>query len=107
VAGARAAWSPDFQAQPLSAEVVGTVSAQAARGAGLFHDRGCEYCHEIGGQGGRRGPDLTEEGARLTQQELVLRLLNGGDSMPPFAGTLSPEDLDALVVFLATRRSGR
>ncbi len=104
VAGSRAAWSPDFSAKPLPPDVVGSVTPVAARGATLFHERGCQYCHEIGGRGGRRGPDLSDVGARRTREELVLRIMNGGVNMPPFAATLSPEDLDALVSFLATRR---
>ena len=104
LAGARAAWSPDFSARPLPAAIVGPVSPVAARGAALFHARGCQYCHAIAGSGGHRGPDLTEVGARRSREELVLRIMNGGDNMPAFAASLSPEDLDALVAFLRSRR---
>jgi ubiquinol-cytochrome c reductase cytochrome b subunit len=104
IAGARATWSPDFSARPLTAAVVGQVPPAAARGATLFHERGCEFCHAISGSGGHRGPDLTRIGAQRSPGELMLRIMNGGRNMPGFAASLSPEDADALVRFLETRR---
>lgn len=104
VAGERAAWSPAFDAPPLPPAVVRAQSEQEARGALLYHERGCQNCHAIAGYGGRRGPDLTYVGQRLTQEQMTIRILNGGRNMPPFAHVLQPEELDALVVFLQSRR---
>ncbi len=104
-AGERAAWSPDFTAKPLTAAVVGAAQdAVVSRGAVLFHDRGCEYCHAISGSGGKRGPDLTRVGLRLTDDQMVLRILNGAPNMPAFAASLSPAEVTALVRFLHSRR---
>ncbi len=103
-AGVRADWSPDFGAKPLAAAVAGAPDPVLERGAKLFHERGCEYCHAIAGEGGRRGPDLTTVGLRLTDDELVLRILNGANNMPAFATSLSPQEVTALVRFLHTRR---
>jgi mono/diheme cytochrome c family protein len=36
---------------------------------------------------------------------MVIRISNGGHNMPAFAGTLKPEELDALVAFLKTRKA--
>jgi mono/diheme cytochrome c family protein len=36
---------------------------------------------------------------------MVIRISNGGRNMPAFAGTLKPEELDALVAFLKTRKA--
>jgi ubiquinol-cytochrome c reductase cytochrome b subunit len=102
--GRRAPWSPDFTAQALSAQTVGQVSSQAANGAMLFHQKGCEYCHAINGQGGNRGPDLTTVGSRLSADEMTIRILNGGNNMPAFGGTLTPQQVDALVAFLQSRK---
>jgi putative heme-binding domain-containing protein len=33
------------------------------RGQSLFHAKGCDQCHRVGGVGGRLGPDLTNIGA--------------------------------------------
>ncbi len=102
-AGQVAPWSPDFEARPVVAAAGGAPDA-AAQGARLFHDRGCEYCHQVDGQGGRRGPDLSQVGLRMSDDQLVLRILNGAENMPAFASTLSPADVSALVAYLHARR---
>ena len=105
ILGYQSPWSPDFDPPPLPREVVGTVSAPAAHGARLFHQKGCENCHTIGGFGGARGPELTHVADRLTRREMVLRILNGGHNMPAFASILDPDQVDALVAFLETRKA--
>ncbi|MEZ5391570.1 MAG: cytochrome c [Bryobacterales bacterium] len=102
-AGKRSDWSPDFNAKPLDAAVVGARSGPISEGATLFHDKACLNCHNIAGQGGRRGPDLTYVGDRLTKEEMILRIMNGGHNMPAFASTLGPEDLEKIVAFLQSR----
>ena len=104
IEGERAPWSPQFEAAPLGASVVHAADTQVAQGGQLFHDRGCEYCHAIDGQGGKRGPDLTTVADRLDDQQITLRILNGGYNMPSFASSLKPDDLKALVAFLNTRK---
>jgi ubiquinol-cytochrome c reductase cytochrome b subunit len=104
LAGERADWSPDFTAKPLPATVVGQVSPEAAVGAKLFHETGCEFCHAIAGYGGKRGPDLTQVGGRMTQDQLVARITNGSPSMPAYARSLTPAQVRALAAFLMTRR---
>jgi ubiquinol-cytochrome c reductase cytochrome b subunit len=103
VQGERSAWSPDFGAQPLSAAMVQPANMQISNGAELFHLKGCEYCHAVGGSGGHRGPDLTAVGDRLTREQITLRILNGAYNMPSFASSLKPEELSAIVAFLSSR----
>jgi len=104
VAGQRAPWSPDFNAEPLAAATVRDSSAPVIAGAKLFHDKGCEFCHAISGQGGKRGPDLTLVATRMSPLEMVGRITNGGPNMPAYVSSLSQDELNAIVAFLATRK---
>ena len=103
VEGQRSPWSPDFSAKPLPASIVGASSGAVYEGAQLFHSKGCEYCHEISGYGGHRGPSLTFINDRLSSDQIKIRIVNGGTNMPAFGGILSASDLQNLVAFLDSR----
>jgi ubiquinol-cytochrome c reductase cytochrome b subunit len=49
-------------------------------------------------------PNLTKVGNRLTEDELKIRIVNGGGNMPAFGPSLSAKELNALVAFLETRK---
>jgi ubiquinol-cytochrome c reductase cytochrome b subunit len=104
VAGEQASWSPNFHAQTLSQQVVNSNDAAVQRGARLFNEKGCQYCHAIAGSGGERGPNLSTVGARLSSEQLTIRILNGGNNMPAYGSILKPDELDALVAFLRSRK---
>lgn len=103
IAGQRAHWSPDFSAQPLPVAAIGSASGPVHDGAGVFHAKGCLYCHRIDEYGGHRGPDLSAIADRLTTNQITLRVMNGGYNMPAFAGNMSPAELRNLLAFLASR----
>jgi ubiquinol-cytochrome c reductase cytochrome b subunit len=105
VIGQQSPWSPDFTAQPLPESVIGASSGPIYEGAQLFHKKGCEYCHNIGGYGGHRGPNLTYIGDVLTRQEMTIRILNGGPLMPAFASNITPEELTLILDFLQSRKA--
>jgi len=104
IAGNRADWSPDFKAKALTPEVVGATSGPIARGGEIFSQRGCIFCHVISGHGGRRGPELSAVGNRLTSQQLTIRILNGGYNMPSYGSILKAGEVQDLVEFLQSRR---
>jgi ubiquinol-cytochrome c reductase cytochrome b subunit len=107
ILGAYAPWSPKFEEQRLSADIVGVSEGPVAEGAKLFHDKGCLACHMIAGHGGKRGPNLTFIGDLLTRDDLTIRISNGGTNMPAFAGTLGPDELERLVDFLSSRKMAK
>lgn len=101
--GYKKPWSPDFGVKELPASVVGTDKGPLAEGAKLMHIKGCLYCHDIGGYGGHRGPELTEIGKLLTRDDIIIRINNGGHNMPAFASSMSSVELNLIVGFLLTR----
>ncbi len=104
IAGAKAPWSPYFEAKPLPSSMIRSTSPLVIEGARTMHQRACLNCHRVEGQGGQRGPDLTFVGDRLTENDIILRILNGGGNMPAYGTILRPAEVDALVAFLKTRQ---
>jgi ubiquinol-cytochrome c reductase cytochrome b subunit len=103
--GSAAKCSPDIQARenaPIPADLLQRAGSQNAGGAQLFQDKGCRTCHSLSGTGGERGPDLTHVAGRLTREQLITRILNGGNNMPAFGGNISDSELQQLVGFLQT-----
>lgn len=101
--GKIAPWSPRFDSPPLPNSLPATASSAAQHGQVLFHDKGCEYCHTIDGLGGLRGPNLSDVGNRLTEQDMIVRILNGGRNMPAYGSILHPDQVTDLVEYLKTR----
>jgi len=106
VIGYKAPWSPVFDAKPLPLTSVRGNQADSViqKGTHLFYIKGCEYCHQINGYGGFKGPNLTEVGNRLDLSLIKIRIVNGGPDMPSFGGALSKDEVDALAIFLAAQK---
>ena len=93
-------WTPKFEAKPVPKAAIGEMTKPESEGMKIFNDRGCLFCHMIAGHGGKRGPDLTDVGERLTHDQLTVRIVNGGVNMPAYAGNISAKDLKELTTFL-------
>jgi ubiquinol-cytochrome c reductase cytochrome b subunit len=106
ITGMKAPWSPDFNAKPLPLSPIKDTHPESTiiPGVELFYDKGCEYCHKINDYGGAAGSDLTIVGNRLSAQELTIRIVNGSTNMPAFGGILSKDELNKIVVFLASQK---
>jgi len=79
------------------------------RTAALILGRYCATCHMIDGAGASSAPDLSTVGARhdaawlrmwITDPESV----DAFSSMPPFGQTLTKDQMDAIVGYLASRK---
>ncbi len=99
-AGDLAPWSPVSNPGPLPAAYTTGLSPSATHGVVVYQRQGCSSCHAIGGVGGNRGPDLTHVGSRLSRNQLIGRILAGGNGMPAYATNISSPDLSDLVDFL-------
>ncbi len=106
IVGFQAPWAPvAAEGASLPAAVTAGLDPAQQRGERLFITKGCFSCHAIAGSGGRRGPDLTEVGGRLSDSQIISRILNGGGTMPAYASVLSGDETAALTAFLESRVS--
>ena len=92
------AWSGD----PVPDRYINGTTAVERQGALVFQVKQCRNCHSIGNTGGQRGPDLDSVAVRLTRDQLIRQVIQGGGNMPAYGNNLSPAETTALVAFLET-----
>ena len=105
--GVSSPWSPVMEAWSSLATPVAYVKHRSPlelQGALVLQAKQCRNCHALGGQGGLRGPALDGVATRLTRDQLIRQVLQGGGNMPAYGTNLSPEEVTALVAFLSTLR---
>jgi ubiquinol-cytochrome c reductase cytochrome b subunit len=98
-------WSPHMNAwsgDPVPDRYIYDSSALARQGALVFQVKQCRNCHSLGESGGQRGPTLDSVAVRLTQDQLIRQVIQGGGNMPAYGKNLSPAETTALVAFLET-----
>jgi ubiquinol-cytochrome c reductase cytochrome b subunit len=98
-------WSPVMNAwsgDTIPPKLVHSVSPTERQGAVIFQAKQCRNCHAIGGEGGQRGPALDDVATRLTEDQLIRQVIQGGGNMPAYGKNLSPSEVTALVRFLDT-----
>ena len=94
------AWS----GAPTPVEYVKERSPLQLQGALVLQAKQCRNCHSLGGSGGMRGPALDGVATRLTGDQLVRQVLQGGGNMPAYGNNLKPAEVTALVAFMQTLR---
>jgi ubiquinol-cytochrome c reductase cytochrome b subunit len=100
-----APWSPHMNAwsgDPLPEHLLRGTTALQRQGALVFQAKQCRNCHALGDRGGERGPRLDTVAVRLTQDQLIRQVIQGGGNMPAYGKNLSPPETTALVAFLET-----
>jgi ubiquinol-cytochrome c reductase cytochrome b subunit len=98
-------WSPHMNAwsgDPVPDGFLRGTTALQRRGALVFQGKQCRNCHSLGEAGGQRGPALDSVAVRLTQDQLIRQVIQGGGNMPAYGKNLSPAETTALVAFLET-----
>src|SRR4029453_620259 len=104
-----APWSPHMNAwsgDPVPERLLRGTTALERQGALVFQAKQCRNCHALGDRGGERGPSLDGVAVRLTQDQLIRQVIQGGGNMPAYGRNLSPPETTALVAFLQTLRPG-
>jgi ubiquinol-cytochrome c reductase cytochrome b subunit len=100
-------WSPIMEAWSGAAtpvEYLQDRSPLERQGALVLQNKQCRNCHALGGVGGMRGPALDAIAARMTEDQMIRQVLQGGGNMPAYGNALSPAETRALVSFLMTLR---
>jgi ubiquinol-cytochrome c reductase cytochrome b subunit len=98
-------WSPHMNAwssDPVPDRYIHDSTALERQGALVFQVKQCRNCHSLGQSGGQRGPTLDSVAVRLTQDQLIRQVIQGGGNMPAYGNNLSPAETTALVAFLET-----
>jgi len=98
-------WSPIMDAwssDTVPTKFLNNLSPVERQGALVFQAKQCRNCHALGGVGGERGPALDSVATKLTEDQLIRQVLQGGGNMPAYGKNLSPPEVTALVKFLGT-----
>ena len=96
-------WSPVMDAwsgDPIPSQFLQNRTALERQGAAVFQVKQCHNCHSLANEGGKRGPALDSVALRLTQDQLIRQVIQGGGNMPAYGKNLSPAETTALVAFL-------
>jgi ubiquinol-cytochrome c reductase cytochrome b subunit len=97
------AWSGD----PVPDRFIHGTTALERQGALVFQVKQCRNCHALDNTGGQRGPALDSVAVRLTQDQLIRQVIQGGGNMPAYGNNLSPAETTALVAFLESLHPAR
>ena len=103
--GTTTPWSPQMSAwsgDPIPERYLKGCTPLELQGAVVLQNKQCRDCHALGGVGGQRGPALDEVATRLTEDQMIRQVLQGGGNMPAYGKQLSPAETTALVRFLET-----
>jgi ubiquinol-cytochrome c reductase cytochrome b subunit len=100
-------WSPIMNAWSADAIPVKYLRDRTPlerQGAMVLQDKQCRNCHSLNGEGGQRGPALDAIASRMTEDQIIRQVLQGGGNMPAYGNALNPSETKALVSFLMTLR---
>ena len=103
--GTQTPWSPVMNAwseDTVPVKYLQNLTPVQRQGAVIFQGMQCRNCHSLDNVGGQRGPELDTVAMRLTEDQLIRQVVQGGGNMPAYGKNLSPPQVMALVHFLET-----
>jgi len=89
--------------------ITGKAEFDSLPQAQLMVDAGCVTCHNFGAAGANGpGPSLADGPPSMGDDvdAITQQITNGGGGMPPFEGTLTPEEIDSMAQWLAGLSTG-
>jgi ubiquinol-cytochrome c reductase cytochrome b subunit len=98
-------WSPIMEAwtsEPIPTAYLRNRTPLERQGALVLQDKQCRNCHSLAGAGGQRGPALDAIASRMTEDQIIRQVLQGGGNMPAYGNALNPAETEALIRFLMT-----
>jgi mono/diheme cytochrome c family protein len=89
----------------LHAFAASKTEADEKAGAALFVDKGCTFCHGVGGIGTSKAPSLVDlrKDKAWPEDKIKNQIMNGGQKMPPFADSLTDQEVSQLIAYLLAK----
>jgi ubiquinol-cytochrome c reductase cytochrome b subunit len=100
-------WSPIMNAwssDPVPVKLLQHRTPLERQGAIVLQNKQCRNCHALDGVGGQRGPALDDVASRMTEDQIIRQVLQGGGNMPAYGNALNPSETKALTQFLESLR---
>lgn len=81
------------------------ATADEQAGAALYRDKGCVQCHGADLAGTKKGPSLTDirDDKAWPPDKITKQITDGGPKMPPFADSLTDQEIAQLVAYLRAK----
>jgi mono/diheme cytochrome c family protein len=95
-----------LSAAPKRAFAASKTEADEKAGAALFVDKGCTFCHGVGGVGTSKAPSLIDlrKDKAWPAEKIKNQIMNGGQKMPPFSDSLTDQEVAQLIAYLLAKR---
>ena len=90
------AWTSDPSA---TAQYLATAHRSNARARSSFRINSAATATPSAASGGQRGPALDAIASRMTEDQIIRQVLQGGGNMPAYGNALNPSETKALVSF--------
>jgi mono/diheme cytochrome c family protein len=81
------------------------AKADEQAGAGVYRDKGCAQCHGAKLEGTKKGPALADidKDPAWPPEKITKQITDGGAKMPPFAESLTDQEVAQLVAYLRAK----